>query len=70
MTTGVTDKERSRWIEQDALLQYWWKGNGYSKDEFIKRHRAEIDKIIVSVRAIKSGERIGRRRGRARMGQP
>ncbi len=44
----LNDRERSMWVDNDQSLYLWWLSTGLAKRRFIRKHRAELDRLILA----------------------
>jgi hypothetical protein len=48
--TGLNDREREMWVNNDEGLYSWFRSSRLSMREFLRQNRAEIDAAIIGVR--------------------
>lgn len=48
----MNDNERAQWVDNDEGLYHEWRRSGLSQAKFVRKNRAEIDRVIVDVLAV------------------
>jgi hypothetical protein len=46
----MNDKEREQWVSNDEGLYNWQRTSGLTMRSFLRKHRNEIDAVILNVR--------------------